>query len=126
LEEYTRQRVPLDWAMVESNLGNALVILGKREGGTVRLEQAVTAYRAALQERRQERMPLEWAGTQYGLGGALAALGKQESGTARLEEAVVAYDAALAVYVSARADRYAAACRTARDQSMALLNQRRR
>jgi len=112
--------------MIQNNLGDALVILGKRESGTARLEEAVVAYRAALQERSQDRMPLEWAGTQYGLGRALAALGKRESGTARLEEALAAYDAALAVYVSARAHRNAEVCRTARNQLIALLDQRRR
>jgi len=33
------------------SLGNALWALGKRESWTVRLEEAVAAYRAALQER---------------------------------------------------------------------------
>ena len=31
LKEYTRERVPLDWAMTQNNLGTALVTLGKRE-----------------------------------------------------------------------------------------------
>ena len=44
------EMMPLDWAMTQNNLGNALAILGERESGTERLEQAVTAYRAALEE----------------------------------------------------------------------------
>ena len=48
---YPRERVPLDWAMTQYNLGNALRTLGERESGTVRLEEAVTAYRAALEEK---------------------------------------------------------------------------
>jgi tetratricopeptide (TPR) repeat protein len=67
LDEYPRARVPLDWAMTQNNLGNALSSLGERESGTARLEEAVAAYR----------------------------LGERESGTARLEEAVAAYRAAL-------------------------------
>ena len=51
LEELTRERVPLDWAMTQNNLGNALATLGERETGTARLEEAVAAYRAALEER---------------------------------------------------------------------------
>src|SRR5690242_21327641 len=31
LEERTRERVPLDWAITQSNLGKALQILGERE-----------------------------------------------------------------------------------------------
>ena len=49
LKEHTRERVPLDWAMTQSNLGNALERLGEREAGTDRLEAAVTAYQEALQ-----------------------------------------------------------------------------
>jgi hypothetical protein len=37
------------------SLGNALWALGKRESGTVRLEEAVAAYRAALAERTRAR-----------------------------------------------------------------------
>ena len=69
--------------------------LGERESGTARLEEAVAAYRAALEERTRERVPLQWATTQNNLGNALATLGERESGTARLEEAVAAYRAAL-------------------------------
>ena len=76
-------------------LGNALQTLGSRESGTVRLEEAVAAYRAALEETTRERVPLQWARTQTNLGNALRTLGERESGTARLEEAVAAYRAAL-------------------------------
>ena len=76
-------------------LGNALLTLGEREPGTARLEEAVAAYRAALEERTRERVPLDWATTQNNLGNALLTLGERETGTARLEEAVAAYRAAL-------------------------------
>jgi tetratricopeptide (TPR) repeat protein len=91
----SRDRTPLDWAMTQMNLGNALVRLGESEPGTARLEQAVTAYRAALEEATRDRVPLEWAMTQMNLGAALQALGKREPGTARLEEAIAAYRASL-------------------------------
>ena len=77
------------------NLGRALQRLGERESGTARLEEAVAAYRTALEERTRERVPLDWARTQTNLGAALKTLGGRESGTARLEEAVVVYRAAL-------------------------------
>ena len=70
-------------------------MLGERESGTARLDEAVVAYRAALEERTRERVPLDWAATQNNFGNALKALGERESGTARLDEAVVAYRAAL-------------------------------
>ena len=75
LEEHTRERVPLNWAGTQNNLGNALVALGERESSTEHLEQAVDAFRAALKERTRERVPLNWAMTQNNLGNALVALG---------------------------------------------------
>jgi tetratricopeptide (TPR) repeat protein len=48
LQERTRDKVPLDWAITQNNLGNALRALGKLESGTARLEEAAGAYQAAL------------------------------------------------------------------------------
>jgi tetratricopeptide (TPR) repeat protein len=59
LKEMTRERVPLDWAMTQMNLGNALTTLGERESGTGKLEEAVAAYREALKERTRGRVPLQ-------------------------------------------------------------------
>src|SRR5215831_2237509 len=56
-----RERVPLDWAMTQNNLGVALLGLGERESGTAKLEEAVIAYREALKELTRERAPLQWA-----------------------------------------------------------------
>src|SRR5271166_1646390 len=60
-------------------LGLALSTLGQRESGTARLEQAVVAYRAALEERTRDRVPRDWAQTQHNLGLALFALSDRES-----------------------------------------------
>ena len=43
-----RDRVPLDWAMTQNNLGNALQTLAARESGTARLEEAIVAWEACL------------------------------------------------------------------------------
>ena len=106
LEERTRERVPLDWAATQNNLGNALRALGERESGTRRLEEAVTAFREALKERSLERVPLDWAATQNNLGNALVTLGKRESGTDRLEAAREAIGLAWGVYREAGINRY--------------------
>ena len=76
-------------------LGTALQRIGERKSDTARLDAAVAAYRAALEERTRDRVPLDWAATQNNLGNALSVLGVRERGTARLEEAVTAYRAAL-------------------------------
>src|SRR5229473_2099498 len=46
------------------HLGVAFDALGERENGTARLEEAVAAYRAALQEYKRDRVPLQWAAIQ--------------------------------------------------------------
>jgi hypothetical protein len=49
LKERTRERVPLDWAITQNNLGTVLQRLGDRESSTDRLKEAITAYDAALE-----------------------------------------------------------------------------
>ena len=77
LEEYTRERVPLEWALVQNNLGNALLELGERENSTARLNHAIIAYSNALKEYTRERAPLQWATTQTNLGISLQSLGER-------------------------------------------------
>jgi tetratricopeptide (TPR) repeat protein len=102
LKERTRERAPLDWAMTQNNLGNALLSLGEQETGTARLEAAVTAYQEALKEYTRDRVPLEWASTQNNLGVAHARLGvahsrlgEQEASATQFEKAVTAFQNAL-------------------------------
>jgi hypothetical protein len=52
LEVITRDRAPPNWALIMNNLGTALRLLGERESDTMRLEQAVNAYRAAGTDAR--------------------------------------------------------------------------
>jgi tetratricopeptide (TPR) repeat protein len=111
--------------VANTNLGNALSRLGERESGTARLEEAVDAYHAALEELSRDRVPLGWAGTQNNLGAALWALGKRESGTARLEEAVAAFDACLTVTETAWPEEWVQQVRLYRDETRAEITRRR-
>jgi tetratricopeptide (TPR) repeat protein len=56
LQERTRERVPLQWAMTQNNLGTVLQILGERESGTARLEEAVCSIQSALEVYREVGM----------------------------------------------------------------------
>ena len=126
LEGQGRERVPLDWATAQNNLGAALRTLGERESGTARLEEAVSAYRAALEERTRDRVPLDWAMTQNNLGNALYRLGEREGGTARLEEAVSAYRAALEEWTSEVAPHWHDLAEQNMARCLALVGQRRK
>jgi hypothetical protein len=59
LAERTRERVPLDWAMTQNNLGTALRALGERDSGTAQLEEAVAAFDACLAVT-ETAWPEEW------------------------------------------------------------------
>jgi tetratricopeptide (TPR) repeat protein len=111
-------------AQTQHNLGVALFAVGNRESGTASLEQAVAAYRAALQVRTMQGMPLDFAWSQHNLGLTLSLLGEREGGTAQLEESVAAYDAALDGFAAAGATANANTCRANRDKALTLLTQR--
>ena len=82
LGEYTRERAPLDWATTQNNLANALRTLGEcliraqasDTTSKLRLDEAVVAFRAALQEQHRDRFPLVWAFSQHGLANTLVLL----------------------------------------------------
>ena len=80
-------------------LGNALVVLGKRESGPERLGQAVDAYSAALEIRTREPIPLDWASARKTTWESLFNLSVRPRRPTRslLEQAVDAYRAALEV-----------------------------
>ncbi len=84
---------PLDWAMTQNNLGNALATLGERGDGAA-LAQAVAAFEQALLEYTRDRAPLDWAMTQNNLGNAMLTLGRRGDDAA-LAQAVTAYEQAL-------------------------------
>jgi tetratricopeptide (TPR) repeat protein len=86
---------PQERVRMLNDLGGALKVLGERESGTAKLEEAVAAFREALKEWPRKRGSLNWAGVQNNLGVALQDLGERESGTAKLEEAVAAFREAL-------------------------------
>ncbi|MDM7938617.1 MAG: hypothetical protein QUV06_14350, partial [Cyanobium sp. CZS 48M] len=77
-----------------------------RESGTERLEEAVTAHRAALEEYRRERVPLKWAMTQTNLGNALATLGGRNKDRSCLKQAKSAIEQAFSVFREAGYQQY--------------------
>jgi tetratricopeptide (TPR) repeat protein len=104
--------MPAHWAATQNNLGNALRTLGERAGGSAgidALNQAVAAYRAALEVYTRETMPAHWAATQNNLGAALRTLGERAGGSAgidALDQALAAFRAALEVFNSMAASHY--------------------
>lgn len=96
-EAVERARDTLQRATAMNALGVALLILGEREAGTARLQEALDVLYEAVQLQAREGDPRAWAMTQTNLGNAFSALGARETGKVRLQSAVDAYQKALEV-----------------------------
>jgi tetratricopeptide (TPR) repeat protein len=103
-QQYLLAKLPQLWAAAQYKVGDELRWLGSRgdgEKGGKQLEEAVAAYRSALEVYTKNDLPQKWAMTEDNLGITLEALGNRidgEEGRKRLEEAVAAYRSALEVY----------------------------
>lgn len=95
LHERARERVPLDWAVTQMNLGTVFQILAERSNDIATMEQAVAAYEAALEVQTRQRVPHHWGTTRMNLGTALAALGQWEGRPDRLMDAATVLESAL-------------------------------
>jgi tetratricopeptide (TPR) repeat protein len=103
LDVYTPEFCPAEFATVQNNLGNAYRMLRGSDttpGGdeaAAAVEQAISAYRAALTVRTRDTDPYGWARTQNNLGSAYA---ERLRGTSADNEqrALQAYRAALEVH----------------------------
>ncbi|MEN0068431.1 MAG: tetratricopeptide repeat protein, partial [Myxococcota bacterium] len=94
----TRDLAPHDWAQAQNNLGRVLWILGKRGGEETTLEQAIGAYRGALEVFTRPSVPTAWALVMNNLGNALRDLGELRGDVATLERSAEAFVATLEVY----------------------------
>ena len=79
------------------SLGGVLGTAGQRRTGTRYLEDAVDAFREALELRDPESAPAEWAAAQNGLGNALGSLGQRQGDDGLLNQAVEAFGQALSL-----------------------------
>ena len=108
LTVYTKADQPQDWARTQRSLGTALE--GEGDDATtgdkaaVLLDQAVQAYRSALEVDTRADQPQEWARIEVVLGYALDDEGERASGDKAVglfDQAVQAYRSALEVYTQA-------------------------
>ncbi|MBF0308199.1 MAG: tetratricopeptide repeat protein [Magnetococcales bacterium] len=95
LSHISPEKEPLDWAVVQGNLGGVLATLGERERDAHFLKQAVSAFKEALKGFTRQDTPLDWAQTQNQLGMVWQNMGGLESGTQSLKLAVDAFNEAL-------------------------------
>src|SRR5260370_41768513 len=73
LEKLSLEHQAIDWGTAKTDLGNALLVLGEKAGGsdTYYQQQAIDALKDALKVYTPERDPITWATAKYDFGGAL-------------------------------------------------------
>ena len=125
LKEWTRERVPLEWAGTQNNLGNVLRMLGERKYNYGKLEEAVAAYHEALKEYTRERVPLYWAMTQNNLGSALSISGVLWRDEKTLEAGLAVFPEVFKEVTRERVPLYWAMTQHNLGQVLALVGQRR-
>jgi CHAT domain-containing protein len=96
LEIFTQQNFPLEWATIQSALGNAYRdrIKGERKNN---IELAIQAHQTSLEVRTRQDFPVEWAMTQHDLGHAYRNRIEGERKN-NIELAIQAYQASMKVY----------------------------
>jgi hypothetical protein len=103
-------------------LGAALVILGAREKGTARLEEAVAALHEAQEERTREDTPFLWAQTQEKLALAHLALFDKGGEPSHRDDALNAIGGALEEYGRVKAVFYIEKATRLREKILAAVN----
>ena len=101
LEIITREVAPVEWAMIQRNLGMALQVLAERTENAEILGNSADCYREALKILTKAQFPRPWAATQNRLGMVLYKLDLKTGDTELIKHALGAFQAALQVYTRA-------------------------
>ena len=101
LETMTRETAPLEWAMIQRNLGMVLQVLAERTDDAEILGNCADCYREALKVLNKAQFPRPWAATQNRLGMMLYKLDLKTGDTELVKHSLGAFQAALQVYTRA-------------------------
>ena len=93
--DWTRERDPLEWAMVQKNLGFAQTELSELNLQPAPLKEAVADYQSALAVYQAHSDEIDSAFVQYELGNVFKVIAKHEGDADSLRRAVDSYRAAI-------------------------------
>ena len=96
-DDWTREGEATHWAAAQHDLGRALKNLADHTGDARLYEEAIAAYRQALEVYTRDARPEDWAMAQNNLGCALDSFADQTGDVKRYEEAIATYRLALEV-----------------------------
>ncbi len=91
----TAEVVPLDYAMIQNNLGVAYQDLAQMQDRVENLTRAIAAYHEALRFRTPQTMPYDYANTQINLANSHMKLAEVQDPVENLTRAIAAYHEAL-------------------------------
>lgn len=98
LDTTTEDDSPIEWAMIQKNLGSVLQAIAERTGNGPILGEAADSYRSALRVLTKHNNAFEWAAVNNRLGEALFRLDFESGDIEMLKHALSALQAALQVY----------------------------
>lgn len=90
-------RVPIQYAAAQNNLGSAYCILADVEDKTENCKRAIEAYKEALKVRTLDKFPIDYAATENNMGNAYSTLAEVEDMAENCKRAIEAYQEALKV-----------------------------
>lgn len=101
LKVLSRERVPLDWVVVQFNLAGNLMMMGENDNDEKSLEKAIEAQEAALTVWTRQDHPERWGMTTAELARTKAILGTMKKSKPILDESILAFNSALEVLTEA-------------------------
>lgn len=94
-EYFGRFDYPQDWALVQNELGVALLRFGQANSSIAEIDMAISSFEAALSQSNRKRAPLKWGAVKTNLANALSILGPREPNDEKLIQAARVYREAL-------------------------------
>jgi tetratricopeptide (TPR) repeat protein len=98
LEVYTPDRLSIDFARTQNNLGIAYRTLAEVEDKAANSRKAIAAYERAIKVYTHDRFPMDFAGIQNNLGNVYCTLAEVKDKAANSRKAIVALKQALGEY----------------------------
>jgi len=93
--DWTREKDPLEWAMVERNIGFAVTMMSEINKQPALLKEALTHFQGALTVYDSHTDSIDAAFVQYEIGNAFKGIANGEAGDDSLRRAVECYRAAI-------------------------------
>ncbi len=97
LKMYIEEQFPVDYAMIQNNIGNAYVTMAEVEDTAQNCKKSIKAYQNALKIYTEKQFPIQYVMTQNNIGNAYVRLAEVEDKTQNCKKAIESYKNALKI-----------------------------